>query len=58
VTSSPAALDQVGESTENPFEGGANDGPISPGSNTLVSDERVETRWAGERAAVKLRERD
>jgi putative membrane protein len=34
------SLDQVGESTENPFEGGANDIPISQMSRTVEIDIR------------------
>lgn len=34
------SLEQVGESTENPFEGGANDVPISQMSRTIEIDLR------------------
>lgn len=34
------SLDQVGESTENPFEGGANDVPISQISEQIETEPR------------------
>lgn len=44
------ALDQVGESTENPFEGGANDVPITHLCRCIEADLRALLGGAGRAA--------